>query len=116
LDADPACIGMRVSEEFFPMINKKAGGAIYPWTPGFYLSAHQVARRFGYEPVLQLLRAGGSVQALKAFSGNAFVLAPNGASLVSPVGANTNANAFAKAKQASALMEKYRIYIGFVNK
>ncbi len=55
LDADPACIRVRVSEEFFPMINKKAGGTIYQWTLGFYLSAHQVARKFGHEAVLELL-------------------------------------------------------------
>ncbi|HEV8061122.1 MAG TPA: ankyrin repeat domain-containing protein [Gemmataceae bacterium] len=55
LDADPACIRMRVSQEFFPMINKQAGGTIYQWTLGFYLSAHLVARKFGHEPVLELL-------------------------------------------------------------
>ena len=55
LDVDPTCIRMRVSDEFFPMINKRAGGAIYQWTLGFYVSAHQVARKFGHEPVLQLL-------------------------------------------------------------
>jgi hypothetical protein len=55
LDADPACIRMRVSDEFFPMINKKAGGTIYQWTLGFYVTAHQVARKFGHEEVFQLL-------------------------------------------------------------
>ncbi|GAC1450763.1 MAG: hypothetical protein NVSMB9_35440 [Isosphaeraceae bacterium] len=55
LDADPDCIRLRVSDEFFPMINKKAGGTIYQWTLGFHVSAHQVARKFGHEDVLRLL-------------------------------------------------------------
>lgn len=55
LDADPACIRMRVSDEFFTMINPKAGGTIYQWTLGFYQSAHQVARKFGHDDILQLL-------------------------------------------------------------
>ena len=29
LDADPSCIRLRASEEFFPMVNPKAGGTIY---------------------------------------------------------------------------------------
>jgi hypothetical protein len=32
LDANPASIRMRVTEEFFPMVNKRAGGTIYQWT------------------------------------------------------------------------------------
>jgi hypothetical protein len=55
LDADPACIRMRVSDEFFPMISPKAGGTIYQWKLGFYLSAHRVARKFGHEEVYLLL-------------------------------------------------------------
>ncbi len=55
LDADPACIGMRVNAECFPMKDNRAGGTIYQWTLGFYVSAHQVARKFGHEDVLQLL-------------------------------------------------------------
>jgi Ankyrin repeats (3 copies)/Ankyrin repeat len=55
LDADASCIRMRVSQDYFPMINNKAGGTIYQWTLGFFVSAHQVARKFGHEPVLQLL-------------------------------------------------------------
>ena len=55
LDADPDCIRMQVSDEFFPKINKRSGGTIYGWTLGFYMSAHQVARKFGHEDVLQLL-------------------------------------------------------------
>jgi ankyrin repeat protein len=55
LDADPACIRMRVSDAFFPMVNKKAGGTIYQWTLGFHVSPHQVARKFGHQHVLTLL-------------------------------------------------------------
>ena len=35
LDADPDCIRVRASEEFFPMVNPKAGGKIYRWTLGY---------------------------------------------------------------------------------
>src|SRR5947209_7370925 len=31
LDADPGCIRLRVNDEFFPMVDKKAGGTIYQW-------------------------------------------------------------------------------------
>jgi hypothetical protein len=68
LDADPNCIRMRVSDEYFPMINPKAGGTIYQWTLGFYMSAHQVARKFGHEDVLQLLldRSPAAVKFIEA--------------------------------------------------
>jgi ankyrin repeat protein len=56
LDANPDCIRLRVSEQFFPMINPKAGGTIYQWTLGWYVSPHQVARKFGHGDVLQLLQ------------------------------------------------------------
>jgi Ankyrin repeats (3 copies) len=55
LNADPASIRMRVSEEFFPMISPKAGGTIYQWKLGWYLSAHRVARKFGHDDVYKLL-------------------------------------------------------------
>jgi hypothetical protein len=55
VDADPGCIRMRVSEEFFPMINPKAGGTIYQWTLGFYVSVHDVSRKWGHDDVLRLL-------------------------------------------------------------
>jgi ankyrin repeat protein len=55
LDAEPDCIRMQVSGEYFPMIKPNAGGTIYQWTLGFYVSAHQVARDFGHEDVLRLL-------------------------------------------------------------
>jgi ankyrin repeat protein len=55
LDADPSSIHMRVSEEFFPMISPKAGGTIYQWKLGWYLSPHRVARKFGHDEVYKLL-------------------------------------------------------------
>ena len=45
LDADPDCIRMQVSDEFFPRIDERSGGTIYGWTLGFYMTPHQVARK-----------------------------------------------------------------------
>jgi ankyrin repeat protein len=68
LDADPGCIRIRVSEDFFPKINPRSGGTIYGWTLGFYLSAHQVARKFGHDDVVGLLfeRSPAAVQLIEA--------------------------------------------------
>lgn len=55
LDTDPDCIRMRVSDEYFPMVNDKAGGTIYQWTLGWYVSAHDVAKQFGHEDISRLL-------------------------------------------------------------
>ena len=56
LDRDPSAIRMRVSQEWFPMIDTaKNGGHIYQWTLGFYLSVHQVARKFGHQAVIDAL-------------------------------------------------------------
>jgi len=55
LDADPECIYQRVSGEFFPMINPRAGGTIYQWTLGWYVSAPEVAKEFGHKDVFRLL-------------------------------------------------------------
>lgn len=55
LDRDPECIRMRVSDEFFPMVSEKGGGSIYQWTLGFYVSAHQVAKKNGDQEILDLL-------------------------------------------------------------
>jgi ankyrin repeat protein len=55
LEAIPDCIRIRVSEQFFPMVNPKSGGTIYQWKLGWYVSPHQVARKFGHEAVLRLL-------------------------------------------------------------
>lgn len=55
LDADPECIYMRVSDEFFPKKNPHSGGTIYQWQLGWHVSAHDVARQFGHDAVLRLL-------------------------------------------------------------
>jgi len=55
LDADRQCIHMRVTNEYFPMSNFKAGGTIYQWTLGWYVSPHDVAKQFGHEEVYRLL-------------------------------------------------------------
>ena len=55
LDADPACIRMSVSEQWFPKQDPRAGGTIYIWTLGAHRTAHTVARDFGHEEVFQLL-------------------------------------------------------------
>jgi ankyrin repeat protein len=46
---------MRVTDEYFPKVNGKAGGTIYQWTLGWYVSAHDVARKFGHHDILRLL-------------------------------------------------------------
>src|SRR5438128_600695 len=51
LDTDPGCIRTRVSDEYFPMVNDKAGGTVYQWTLGSYVSAHDVAKQFGHAEV-----------------------------------------------------------------
>jgi ankyrin repeat protein len=69
LDADPAAIRMRVSPDYFPMIHtSENGGHIYQWTLGFYLSAFDVARKFGHANVVALLneRAGPRERLLDA--------------------------------------------------
>jgi ankyrin repeat protein len=55
LDADPACIHIRVSNEYFPMINPRSGGTIYQWTLGWYVSPHDVAKQFGHDEAFRLL-------------------------------------------------------------
>jgi hypothetical protein len=55
LAVDPDSIRMRVSEEFFPMVSPRAGGTIYQWKLGWYLSPHRVALKFGHEDVYGLL-------------------------------------------------------------
>lgn len=55
LAADPKCIHLRVTDEYFPMINPKSGGTIYQWTLGWYVAPHEVARQFGHEEVFNLL-------------------------------------------------------------
>jgi hypothetical protein len=55
LDADPDSIRMRVSDEYFPMINPRSGGTIYQWELGWHVSAVQVARSFGHSESFDLL-------------------------------------------------------------
>lgn len=55
LEADPACIRMSVSEQYFPKRNPRAGGVIYIWTLGQHKTPHVVDREFGREEVFQLL-------------------------------------------------------------
>jgi ankyrin repeat protein len=55
LDADPACVWMFVSEEWFPKRDAHSGGSIYIWTLGTNKTAHLVAREFGHEDVVRLL-------------------------------------------------------------
>jgi ankyrin repeat protein len=55
LDADPECIRMRISDEYFPMVDGKKGGTIYQWELGWYVSASQVAQSFGHADLFRLL-------------------------------------------------------------
>jgi ankyrin repeat protein len=55
LDADPTCIRMSVTEEWFPKRDPRAGGTIYIWMLGKNRTAHTVAREFGHEEVFKLL-------------------------------------------------------------
>lgn len=55
LDEDPASIRTRVSEEYFPMRDSRAGGTIYIWTLGRAKTAHAVARQSGHDDVFRLL-------------------------------------------------------------
>jgi ankyrin repeat protein len=55
LDADPECIRMRVSDDYFPMISPNKGGTIYQWELGWYVSACQVAKSYGHFEIFDLL-------------------------------------------------------------
>ncbi|HXE52389.1 MAG TPA: ankyrin repeat domain-containing protein [Tepidisphaeraceae bacterium] len=55
LSEDPQSIRTRVSDEYFPMVREKGGGTIYQWELGWYVSAHQVARKFDHEAVFKFL-------------------------------------------------------------
>ncbi len=58
LDEDADSVRMRVSQDWFPMVDTaKNGGHIYQWTLGFYVSAFDVARKYGHQGVLDLLLA-----------------------------------------------------------
>lgn len=61
LDEDPASIGMRVNQAWFPMIDTAPnGGHIYQWTLGFHVSAFDIARKRGHAEVLKLLESRAS--------------------------------------------------------
>ena len=55
LDADPGCIRMSVSEEWFPKKAPRAAGTIYIRELGANRTAHAVARDFGHEKIFELL-------------------------------------------------------------
>jgi ankyrin repeat protein len=55
LHADPECIRMRVSDDYFPMIGSGKGGTIYQWELGWYVSACQVAKSYAHSDIFDLL-------------------------------------------------------------
>jgi ankyrin repeat protein len=55
VDATPGTIRMRVSRQWFPMRDSRAGGTVYIWTLGGEKGPHEIAREFGHEDVLRLL-------------------------------------------------------------
>ena len=71
LDAEPACIRMRVSEASFPKQDPKSGGTIYTWTLGSDKTAHAVAREFGHLEVLGELLARSPAALQLAVAGKA---------------------------------------------
>ena len=68
LAADPECIRLRVSGEYFPMINHKSGGTIYQWTLGWYKAAPQIALEFGHPELARWLmeRSPATLQLVNA--------------------------------------------------
>lgn len=57
LGRDSDSIRMRVSDEYFPMVRPKGGGTIYQWHLGWYVSVHQVAKKFGHDAMFDWLMA-----------------------------------------------------------
>ena len=55
LDDAPSSVRTTVSNEYFPMRDRRAGGTIYIWTLGGGKSAHAIAREFGQDDVFALL-------------------------------------------------------------
>jgi hypothetical protein len=55
LEADPECIRMRVSDEYFTVIGFGKAGTIYQWQLGWHVSAVQVARSYDNQAVFDLL-------------------------------------------------------------
>jgi hypothetical protein len=57
LGTDPASIRSRVSPQWFPMRDPRAGGTIYIWTLGGEKGAHEIAREFGQSAAFDALMA-----------------------------------------------------------
>ena len=55
VDAAPSSIRMRVTRQWFPMQDARAGGSIYIWTLGGAKGAHEIAREFGHGEVLKVI-------------------------------------------------------------
>jgi ankyrin repeat protein len=55
LEADPRCIRMRVTEEWFPKQDQQSEGTIYTYTFGPGRTPHLIARDFGHEEVFEFL-------------------------------------------------------------
>jgi ankyrin repeat protein len=55
LDIDPSCIGMRVSEAYFPKHDSRSGGTIYFQLFGRNRTPHQIAHDFDHEEVFRFL-------------------------------------------------------------
>ncbi|MGZ8938293.1 MAG: ankyrin repeat domain-containing protein [Limisphaerales bacterium] len=68
LDRNPDSIRLRVSDDFFPMSGKKAGGTIYQWVLGWHVSPHQVAKNRGHNELFYFLmeRSPAEVKLLNA--------------------------------------------------
>ena len=69
VDADPGCIRVRVSEEYFPKLDPRSGGTIYNQMFGRHRTPHLVARDFGHEEVFQFLmeRSSEDVKLAQAY-------------------------------------------------
>jgi hypothetical protein len=61
LNANPECIRMRVSDEYFPMVGSGKGGTIYQWVLGWYVSACHVAKSYGHPEIFEFLMAESPV-------------------------------------------------------
>ena len=55
LETNPEAIRTIVSDRYFPMRDRRAGGTIYNWTLGTDKSAHEVAHDFGHDAMVALL-------------------------------------------------------------
>lgn len=60
LERNPDAIHTRVSNEWFPMRNRHAGGTIYIWTLGAHKTSHAIAREFGHPSLFDFLNRHSS--------------------------------------------------------